>query len=194
MTHSPWSCLGIDGLLCHTCISYSAATERLLGLYCALTVLLLQIALVVLSEEKTCHIFTEASLAQQLGDQATVCARNVLPDKGICTCQRFWTDLQLHTLTHVGLLGGRRTYTRARAYAQSSWKLKALWLQLQQLAPGLNEKHLCVKVVPWQRFLFCDQGQCEAPFWNKSPLAKRKYKHKLINMWKGPWLAGLSWV
>lgn len=37
---SPGSCLGIDGLFCHTCISYSAVAEILLGPYCASTVLL----------------------------------------------------------------------------------------------------------------------------------------------------------
>ena len=125
-----------------------------------------QIALVALSKEKTCHIFSEASLAQQLGDQATVYACKDLPDKGIGTCQQFLTDLGLHTLTHVGLLRGKTNkHTHARTHTRcQAEKLKAIWLQLQQLALGLNEKHLCVKVVPWQRFLCCDQGQREASF------------------------------
>lgn len=62
-------------------------------------------------------------------------------------------------------LQGRQTYTCAHVYTQSGLGLKAIWLQLQQLALGLNEETpVSVKVVPWQRFLFCDQGQHEAPF------------------------------
>lgn len=58
----------------------------------------LQIALAALTKEKTCHIFSEASLPQQLGDQATVHACKGLPDKGNGTCQRFWANLRLQTL------------------------------------------------------------------------------------------------
>lgn len=57
----------------------------------------LQMALASLTKEKTCHIFSEASLPQQLGDQATVHASEGLPDKGNGTCQRFWANVVLQT-------------------------------------------------------------------------------------------------
>lgn len=77
-----------------------------------------QIALVALSKEKTCHIFTEASLAQQLGDQATVYACKDEPDKrdrhlsailnGLRAtytdaCGLAWgkTNIHVHTYTHT---------------------------------------------------------------------------------------------
>lgn len=82
-----------------------------------------------------------------------------------------------------GLARGKTNiHKSARIRAVKPKKLKAIWLQLQQLALGLNEKHLCVKVVPWQRFLFCDQGQCEASFWKRGRISTNPYK---------PWLAGL---
>lgn len=109
----------------------------------------LQIALAALTEEKTCHIFSEASLPQQLGDQAAVHACKGLTDKGNGTCQRFWANLRLQTL--------KRSFARGKM-GVCAIKTKTIWLQLQQLALGLTEKHLCVKVVPWQRFLFCNQA------------------------------------
>lgn len=49
----------------------------------------------------------------------------------------------------------------ACASAQSRQKLKAIWLQLQQLALGLTEKHLCqsgaMATLP-----ILQSGQCEA--------------------------------
>lgn len=67
----------------------------------------------------------------------------------------FWSKFKA---TDTEMLLHSREDERVRASAQSRQKLKAIWLQLQQLALGLTEKHLCVKVVPWQRFLFCNQA------------------------------------
>lgn len=84
---------------------------------------------------------------------------------------------------------------RARASAQSRGKLKVIWPQLQQLALGLNEKHLCVKVVPWQRFLFCNQASVRLERRAHWQGAKGGgYKRKLTSIWEKPWLTRLIWV
>lgn len=51
------------------------------------------------------------------------------------------------------------TYTHSQA---SDWR--QFGFSCNSLPWAWMRKHLCVKVVPWQRFLFCDQGQHEASF------------------------------
>lgn len=117
----------------------------------------LQIALAALAKEETCHIFSEASLPQQLGDRATVHAwQRPARQRGL-RLSAFCSEFKAAD-TETRLRPRGRGGTRPRVRAIKAKKLKAIWLQLQQLALGLNGKHLCVKVVPWQRFLFCNQA------------------------------------
>lgn len=109
------------------------------------------------------------------------------------------------------LNGPKTTYTRAcgltwwktnmhtlcvHRYTQPSVKdWRRFGFSFNSLPWAWMRKHLCVKVVPWQCFLLCDQGQHEASLREMSPLAKRKeLLFKSLNIWKQLGLSSRAWL